>query len=119
MLREGRDSLVCDLAETYHVLPMEAYPVHLIATLATGLGEGSRIRKQMEGRKLSNEDSLLALIFDKVNWLCWANTKDAQHGENVPKSMYSILTETDKEEKVASFTTPEEFEKRRQELLGE
>ena len=109
MLREGRDSLVCDLA----------YPVHLIATLATGLGEGSRIRKQMEGRKLSNEDSLLALIFDKVNWLCWANTKDAQHGKNVPKSMYSILTETDKEEKVAGFTTPEEFEKRRQELLGE
>ena len=100
MLREGRDSLVCDLAETYHVLPMEAYPVHLIATLATGLGEGSRIRKQMEGRKR-------------------ANTKDAQHGKNVPKSMYSILTETDKEEKVAGFTTPEEFEKRRQELLGE
>lgn len=118
MLREGRNELICDMAETYHVLDMKEHPVHLITTLAAGLREESRIRKKMEGRKLSDKDSLLALIFDKVNWLCWTKTKDAEHRKNRPESLYAILTGTEKKkEAVESFETPEDFEARRREIL--
>ena len=34
---------MCDLAETYGVLDMDALPAHLVATLAAGLREDSRI----------------------------------------------------------------------------
>lgn len=118
MLREGRDELICDMAETYHVFNMKTYPVRLIATLAAGLREESRIRKKMDGRKLSDTDSLLALIFDKVNWLCWTKTKDAERRRNRPESLYAVLTGTEKKhETVESFETPEDFEARRREIL--
>lgn len=49
MLGTDRDALICDLAETYHVLDMWALPVPLLATLASGLRENSRIRMEMAG----------------------------------------------------------------------
>lgn len=120
MLKEGRDELICDFAETYHIYDIMAYPVSLIATLAAGLGEKSRIRMKMGGQSITTEESLLSLIFDKLNWLCWTKTKEAEHRRNMPESLYAILTGTSKKkEAVRSFATPEEFEKRRRELLGE
>jgi len=118
MLREDRDALICDMTETYHVMDIRAHPAKLIATLAAGLREDSRIRSKMESRKLSNQDSLLALIFDKINWLCWTKTKDAQKNRNMPKSMYTLLT-AGEQEKISGFATSEEFEQRRRELLGD
>lgn len=47
MLSEGRDELICDFAETYHVLDFWALPVPLMATLAAGLRDNSRIRMKM------------------------------------------------------------------------
>ena len=37
MLNAGEDELVCDFAETYHILDLRALPVPLAATLAWGL----------------------------------------------------------------------------------
>lgn len=116
MLHEGREELICDIAETYHLIDMHVQPARKIAILAAGLRENSRIRMKMEGRRLSDTDSLLALIFDKANWLCWTKTKDAEHGQNRPKSMYRIMTE---ETNTEGFNSLEEFEKRRKELAGE
>lgn len=118
MLREGRDELICDLAETYHLFDIRAHKARSIAILAAGLRENSRIRMKMEGRRLTDTDSLLALIFDKANWLCWAKTKDAQHGQNRPKSMYQIMTEN-RETHTEGFNSIEEFKKIRKELAGE
>ncbi|SDZ88045.1 hypothetical protein SAMN02745687_00915 [Lachnospiraceae bacterium NK3A20] len=118
MLGEDRDALTCDMAEIYHIFNMKEHPVSFIATLAAGLRENSRIRTEMENRRLPNTDSLLALVFDKLNWLCWTKTKDAQHNKNMPKSLYTLLTEGDKD-KVSGFATAEEFEQRRKELLGD
>lgn len=120
MMDEARDELICDMAETYHIYNIKAYPVSFIATLAAGLGFDSRTRMKMDGRNYGNKELLLSLIFDKVNWLCWTKTKDAEHKKNMPESLYAILTGTNKQkDEVTSFTTAEEFEKRRKELLGD
>lgn len=120
MLAENRDAFYCDMAETYHIFDIKAHPVFMIARLAAGLRETSRIRMIMEKRRLTREQTLMALIYDKVNWLCWAQSSDAQHHRNRPKSLYAMLSGADKKDrKVEGFATPEEFEKRRRELLGE
>lgn len=121
MVTEDRDALICDLAETYHILNMKAYPVSLIATLATGLRSNSRIKMRMEGQNLTQEEGLLALIYDRLNWLRWAKTKDGEKNRNIPASLYEYLSGAKKQEKkeeITVYTSPEEFEKRRLELLG-
>ena len=119
MMRIDRDALICDLAETYKIYDMREHPVGLIATLAAGLREDSRIKLRMGGQRLSDKESLLALIFDKVNWICWTKTKDAERKKNIPKSIYAELSGMGKKKESGGFSTPEEYEKRRRELLGE
>lgn len=121
MVTEDRDALVCDLAETYHILDMRAHPVSLIATLAAGLRADSRIRMRLEGQNLTQEEGLLALIYDRLNWLRWAKTKDGEKNRNMPASLYEYLSGAKKQEKkeeITVYSSPEEFEKRRLELLG-
>lgn len=116
MLREDRDALVCDLAETYGIFNMKQYPASLIATFAAGLRGNARIWMKMQGQKISGEESLLALLFDKVNWLCWAKTKDAEMHRNAPKSLYRLLTVQEEESGGYDIDT---FEKKRRELMGD
>lgn len=119
MLVEGRDELTCDMAETYRIYDMKAFPVSYIATLAAGLRENSRIRMKLSGQKVGLTDSLLAVFFDRFNMYYWSQTKDAKHKKNRPKSVYAALTGNDKkQEEVTGFATPEDFEKRRMELMG-
>ena len=57
MLAVDRDALMCDLAETYGILDLYAHPAQLIATLATGLREDSRIYARMRAEhKRSSPD---------------------------------------------------------------
>lgn len=117
-MAEDTDALLCDMAETYHIFDIKAYPASVIARLASGLREDSRIRMKMSGQKLTMKDGLLALIFDTVNWLAWTKTRNAEHGKNRPKSLFNSLTRSDvQKEKVKGFATPEEFERRRREIL--
>ena len=119
MLAEGKNELICDLAETYHVMSMKAYPPFLIATLAAGLRPDARIIMKLTGRKLSDEDSVITLIYDRLNWLCWTKTKDAEHKKNMPESLYEARTGTLKmKQKASGFSTPEEFERKRKEIIG-
>ncbi len=54
MLAVDRDALVCDLAETYGILDLYAHPAQLIATLAAGLRENSRIYERMRAEHKKN-----------------------------------------------------------------
>ena len=49
MIAAGEEELFCDLAEVYHVIGLDSYPVEVIATLAAGLGEESRIMQKIIG----------------------------------------------------------------------
>ena len=57
MLAADRDALICDLAETYHVLDLTALPVPLLATLAAGLRGDSRIRSVLDAISGKEEQS--------------------------------------------------------------
>lgn len=119
MAAEDRDALVCDMAETYRIFSAREHPLPLIATLAAGLRENSRIRMKMGGQVLGNTESMLALILDKVNLLWWSKTKDAEHKRNRPESIYAALTTVPKEKEEIAFDTPDDFEMRRRMILGE
>lgn len=86
MLATDRDSLECDLAETYGVLEMEALPVRKLAVLSFGLRDNSRIKMKLAGMKVSMDRLMLAGCFDMLSWLRWSKT-DAIPGGGVAMSL--------------------------------
>lgn len=110
MLREDEPALVCDLAETYGIFDYRALPAGLLATLCSGLREDSRIKMKLMGMKVPMETILLASAVDKLAFLVWSKTKDAEEGRNQPDSIVRILTGRADEKDIISFETEEEFE---------
>lgn len=117
MIRADEDALICDFAETYHLYDYKALPAMLVASLAVGLRDDSRIKMKLSGAKAPAEIVLLASIVDRLSILVWAKTKDAEKGRNRPKSLLSVLYP--KETNNTTYRTGEEFIKARNKLLGE
>lgn len=116
MIGTDEDALICDLAETYHIYDYKALPARKVAILANGLRDDSRIKMKMTDQKITLEELLLCSIYDKVAILQWLNTKDGVHGQNQPKSLlHELLRDHSKDNAVM---TPEEFERRRAEILS-
>ena len=122
MLATDRDALVCDLAETYHIMDMAALPVPLLATLAAGLRGDSRIRIAMAGETTTTGELLQAAMVDRMTTLCWMQSKDGAHGRNRPPSVLAALAGKGKKakqphEKPVAYDTPADFERARAALL--
>ncbi len=117
MINLDEDALICDLAETYHVLDYRALPPRLVAVLASGLPDNSRIKKKISGKTLSLTDFFVASILDGVRVLVWSKTKDAEKGRNFPKSVVEMY-ESPKKSDYQAFDSIEDFERRRAEILG-
>lgn len=92
----SEDDLICDFAETYHILDYKVLSPSLAATLCVGLPDHSRIKKRMVGAKLGLTDMLLAMIVDGINLRVWQNSKDGMKGRNKPESLLKRLTEDKK-----------------------
>lgn len=118
MLAYDRDALICDLAETYHILDYRSIPVGLLSTLAAGLRDNSRIKIKMSGIKISLDTWMQARMVDALSLLVWSKTEDAQKGRNRPKMITEILTKEKTEEPVKAFTSPEDFEKAWKQITG-
>lgn len=116
MINLDEDSLICDLAETYHILNYKELSPTLVATLSCGLSDDSRIKRKIANKRLTLEETLMAVMVDKLSQLLWTKTKDAQKGRNRPKSVLEAL-EKPPEKAYKSFSSIEEFEKKRAELL--
>lgn len=111
MLSADRDALICDLAEVYGIFDYRALPVHLLATLAVGLREDSRIKMKLSDQKLTKMETLAAAAVDRLSMLGWLNSEDGRKGENRPASVLALLLGEKEEEKpVEGFDTAEEFE---------
>ena len=120
MLTANPDALVCDLAETYQIYDYRAYPTSLIATLAVGLGPESRIKRYLSQNDLdiAVNTLLLAAIFDALNLLL-SKTSDGQKNINRPNSLANtLLGKPQSGDSVTAFATGEDFEQRKQEILG-
>ena len=119
MVRTDETALICDLAETYHVLDWRALPLKTAAALSSGLRDDSRIKMKISGRTAPNDLILLAAAVDRLSFLVWAKTKDAEKGINRPESIAAKILGIDKEKnsEYALFSTPEEFEEARRRAI--
>lgn len=104
--------LICDFAETYHILDWRTLPLNTAAALSVGLRENSRVKMKIAGVEAGQDTLLLAAIVDRLSLLWWAKTKDAESGRNKPKSIFEQLTrrpEDEPEKKVTAFRSGKEF----------
>ena len=119
MLGRHREALECDLAESYHILDLNAVPARKLAMLAMGLRENSRVMMAMGGRRATTGEMLNAAMVDRLSLLVWAKTKDAQKGRNRPKSVLESLLGKEREEKQEIYAAEDvaDFEARRAAIL--
>lgn len=111
MLKEDRDALLCDLAETYGVFDLCALPVHTLAVLAAGLRDDSRIKTRLSGTRVPRKDLLLAAAVDRLSLLVWSMSEDAKRGTNRPKSLVAALMgEAEDSSDMMTFDSPDDFE---------
>lgn len=111
------DELTCDMAETYGIFDIKRVPVQLLATLAVGLRDNSRVKMAMTQTPVRDETVLLAMIADYVHWIQWSMTQAAQDGGKPPKSVLDFYLGIDREETLSGYSTPEEFEAERKRIL--
>lgn len=116
-IRLDEDALICDFAETYHILNYRELPLDLVATLCFGLRDNARIKLKMANSAVDTNALLLASVLDGINTLCWMKTEDAKKGKNRPPSVVKALNEKTKPKEYVSFRTIEDFEKRRHEIM--
>ena len=119
MIAQYEPELICDFAETYHILDYTALPVSLLVTLFSGLGEGSRVQQRLNGEKVPLRTLLLAAMVDRLSVLLYANTKDAKSGTNRPRSLVAILTgeETETNAGTKAYASGDDFEAARRAIL--
>lgn len=110
-IRECEDEMICDLAETYHILNYRECSPLLVGTLLLGLRDDSRTKMLLSGGKVSLDRMLRAKIADELTFLSWSKTKDAEKGKNRPKSILDTLLGNNKKEEYVTFETMEEFER--------
>lgn len=106
MLSADRDALVCDLAETYHVMDMTALSVPLLATLAAGLRGDCRIRMAMAGADISTKEMVAAAMLDRLTTLCWMQSRDGAHGRNRPASVVDAMVGKETNKRKVTATSP-------------
>lgn len=117
MIATDESALICDFAETYHIYDYKSLPLSRVAIFAVGLRENSRIRMKMNDMKYPLETMLMASAVDRLSNMVWMQTKDGVNGINRPKSILSSLLKEEVANDIESFSTPDDFEKRRNEIL--
>ncbi len=108
MLAFDKDAVICDFAETYHVLDVWALPVPLMAALASGLRDDSRIKMKLAGIEPIPVQMILAKVADEVTLFRYGfmdDTKD--HGE--PVLVSALMSPPEPEKKVEGFDSGEDF----------
>lgn len=100
------------------MLDLWSLPLRLAATLAAHLPEDSRSMRALSGQTYTAELSILMHIYDRLNWLCWAQTKDGAKGRGMPRSIFDLLEDRRKKERTVAFTDADSFERRRRAILN-
>lgn len=119
MISLDEDAMVCDLAETYHILNYRALPPKLVGVLVCGLRDDSRIKMKISNMSVEIDVLLHALIADKLSVLIWQNTEDGRKGRNFPKPIYEKLLNPQKEESNnMAFSSGADFDEYRKALIG-
>ena len=118
MIYLDEDSLVCDFAETYHILDYRALSPSLAGVLACGLRNDSRIKMKMASQTVNTDTMLRASILDRLSILVWHNTEDGQNGINPPQSVLNDLLGHKVERDNLSFDSGADFDAYRESLIN-
>ena len=105
MLGEDKDALICDMAETYHVLDIWALPVELLATLASGLRDNSRIKMKLSGMEHIPVDLVMPFVADTLTMVF--RDKNAEK----PQLFTDLMMGRAEKKKTVGFTSAEAFAK--------
>lgn len=103
--------MICDLAETYHIVNYRELPVRTLAALVTGFRANSRTKMKMTGQRYPDNILIQALVFDRLTQLVWMNSEDGRRNRNRPASLYEQLTKEPKKEEIMVFDSGEEFDR--------
>lgn len=117
MVAKAPDALVCDMAETYHVLDWRGLGLPLAATLAGGLRETSRTSMALNHTQAGTDTLLLGAMTDALQLLVWMKTKDGSKGRNRPAPVLDTLLGTTPKQRVTGFATAADFEAARAAIL--
>lgn len=116
MLSTDEDLFICDMAETYHILDYRALPLKLVATLASGLREDSRIKMKLAGFNYIPAEVVLPRMADDIMLILrtlTGNKKDVQFISDV------MFGKTEKKDRTLKFASGEEFTKAWKRLTGD
>lgn len=89
----------------------------MVLILCNGLKADSRLKMAISGTKVPLYIQLLAGCLDCLNWLVWSKSKKAQKNQDRPSSILKELMNPVQKD-TQGFTTPDEFEKARQRIIG-
>lgn len=118
MMTFDKDAWICDMAEEYGILNYKALSVEMLATLSVGLRDDSRIKREMLGTSASLDTMLLAAAVDRLSYLQWYQTEDAQHRRGRPQSVLNVILGNKQENDIVGFDSAEEFEAARKQIIG-
>lgn len=118
MLASDEDALICDMAETYHILDIWALPVELLATLASGLRENARIWFKMNGLREIPTEIVLPQLADTITLIMYALAGGSSKGIEKPELfMEAMRGQTAKKKESKGFDTGEDFMAYRKRIL--
>lgn len=107
------------MAQYYHIYDYKSLPARKVATFLCGLDSSSRVKRSLNEVDGSLTEILLALIFDRLQWLCWSQTKDGQRGVNRPQSLAEkLIGKSENSSEITAFQSGEDYEKAREKILG-
>lgn len=116
MLITDSDSLICDLAQTYHLYDMRSIPPKTVAVLSCGLGDESRIKMKLSGQKVPLTTILLARCVDTLSMLLWTKCKP---GTKKPDSIATMLTDPEeKPDEAMIFVSSDDFDAARLQIMN-
>ena len=119
MLSRDEDALICDMAETYHVLDIWALPVETLAVLASGLRDNSRIKMLVAGINYIPMEVILPRIADCLSMLLYSFSKDAKYKRNMPTMFTDIMAgKTMQNNEVKSYASAADFMAARERILN-
>lgn len=119
MVNLDEDALICDFAQTYHILSWRSLPLRLAATLAVGLEDNSRIKRKMSGEPASREVILLAHTVDRLTaLLCGLSGKTDTYDSVVEKLYEGHAEPREKENEIRSFASASDFEEAMKKIKG-
>lgn len=118
MIRADEDLFICDMAETYHIFDYKSVDIGLLATLASGLRESSRIKCKMSEIPIELSTFFLAGIYDKINWIAWSRTQQAEQNQGCPQAILPKLLGIEEEKELVGFASGVDFNEAWQQITG-